>query len=339
MFRFGDVYILFFLAGIPVLYIVYFLYRRNYKERLKRFGDSNLVAELMPLKSNSKPFIKFSLLMFVMVLLIFALARLQFGTKLKEVKREGIEMIIALDVSNSMLATDISPNRLDRAKQAINTLIGKMKNDRIGLIIFAGEAYTQLPITSDYISAKMFLSSVNPEYVSKQGTAIGEAINLAVHSFSPSENSSKAIVIISDGEDHEGNAVEAATAAKGKGIKVFTIGMGSQLGSLIPKLDGTGFLTDKNGNPVTSRMSPEMLSNIAIAGGGEYFTASTSNVGLNKLYQELSKLDKAEIEMQKYSEYDDQFSYFIWAALIVFIIEVLLFERKNKWLNSIKLFD
>jgi Ca-activated chloride channel family protein len=339
MFRFGNSELLYCLVCIPVLFAGFFILRINYRERLKKFGDMALLEGLMPMRSSYTPIIKFSLMMMVLALLIVALARPQFGTKLKEVKREGIEMMIALDVSNSMLATDISPNRLERAKQAISSLMSKMQNDAVGLIIFAGDAYIQLPITSDYASAKMFLSNVNPEYISKQGTAIAEAITLASSSFSSSESSSKAIVIISDGEDHEGNAIEAAAMAKGKGIKVYTIGMGSELGSLIPKANGSGFITDKSGNPVTSRLDPHMLGEIAVAGGGEYFTASTNNVGLNKLYQELSSMDKSKLEVQRFSEYDDQYFYFVWLALMLFVIDILVYDRKNKWLSNIKLFE
>jgi Ca-activated chloride channel homolog len=339
MFRFGDIHILVLLTAIPLLFLGFLFYRRNYKRRLKKFADNYLLYELMPLQSNTKPFIKISLSLFILSLCIFALARLQFGTKLREVKKKGIEMIIALDISNSMLATDIQPSRLDRAKQAIESLIGRMKNDKIGLIIFAGEAYTQLPITSDYVSAKMFLSDVNPDYISRQGTAIGDAIDLATHSFTENDNTSKAIVVISDGENFEGDAVGSASLAKERGIKVYTIGMGSTIGSLIPKKDGSGFFTDKDGNPVTTRMNPEMLSNIAVAGGGEYFTASTSNVGLDNLYNELSKLDKKEMGLQQYSEFDDQYSYFLWAALLTLLIDLFIFERKNIWFNKLKLFE
>jgi Ca-activated chloride channel family protein len=248
-------------------------------------------------------------------------------------------MIIALDVSNSMLATDISPNRLERAKQAINSLVGKMKNDKVGLIIFAGDAYTQLPITADYISAKMFLENISPDIVSKQGTAIGKAIKLASKSFSPTTEASKVIVIISDGENHEGDAVIAAQEAAEKGIVIYTIGMGSTQGSLIPKKNGSGFVVDRDGNPVTSRMNPKMLSQIAAAGEGKYFTATTNNVHLNDLYNELNKLDKAEMDTQVYSEYDDQYAYFVVLALVLIIAELLVMERKNKWLQNFKMFD
>lgn len=339
MFRFENTDILYLLILAPILVFGYYLYRYNYKKRLNKYGNLTVLKQLMPLRSSFRPALKFYFVLSTIVLMIFALARPQFGSKLKEVKREGIEMIIALDVSNSMLATDISPNRLERAKQAINGLVNKMQDDKIGLIIFAGDAYTQLPITSDYISAKMFSSNISPDFVTKQGTAIGKAIELASKSFSQAEESSKVIVIISDGENHEGDAVTAAKAATEKGIKIFTIGIGSTQGSLIPKKDGSGFINDREGNPVTTRMNPEMLNQIAVAGSGKYFTATSNNVHLGDLYSELRKLEKAEIETQIYSEYDDQYSYFIAFAIILLIAELLVMERKNKWLRNFKLFS
>ncbi len=338
MFRFENSGILYLLILVPLLLVGYYIYRYNHSKRLKKYGNLSVISQLMPLRSSFRPTLKFYFIVISVACLIVALARPQFGSKLKEVKREGIEMIIALDVSNSMLATDISPNRLERAKQAINTLVSKMKDDKIGLIIFAGDAYTQLPITTDYVAAKMFLANISPDIVSKQGTAIGKAISLAGKSFSPTSESSKVIVVISDGENHEGDAITAAQDAEEKGILIYTIGMGSTNGSLIPKKNGRGFVTDREGNPVTSRMNPKMLNQIATAGGGKYFTATSGNVHLNDLYNELRKLDKAEIETQVYSEYDDQFAYFVAFALLLLIIDILVMERKNKWLSNIKLF-
>ncbi|MBN1115884.1 MAG: VWA domain-containing protein [Bacteroidales bacterium] len=339
MFRIQNTEILYLLLIIPVFYLGYYLYKINYRKRLRLFGNNELIEQLMPMKSVARQTLKFSFLMLSLALLIFSLSRPQFGSKLKEVKRKGIEIIIALDVSNSMMANDIAPNRLERAKQAISTLVKKLNNDQIGLIIFAGDAYTQLPITNDYVSAKLFLSNITTDAVSKQGTAIGKAIRHGMHSFTPNEETSKVIIIISDGENHEGDAVQAAQEAEEQGIKVFTIGMGSAEGSLIPLKNRSGFVTDRQGNPVTTRMNPEMLKQIAVAGGGDFYLASTSNVGLNKLYGELKKLDKAEIESQVYSEYDDQYSYFVLAALLLIILDLFILERKNKWLSNIKLFE
>lgn len=338
MFRFENSDILYLLFIIPVLLLGYYVYHRNFKARLVRFGSPEILNQLIPYFSKVRPFIKFNFVLLALALLIVALARPQFGSKLKEVKREGIEIILALDVSYSMMAEDIAPNRLERAKQAINSLVSKMTDDKIGLIIFAGDAYTQLPITADYTSAKMFLSNISPDIVSKQGTAIGEAINLGMRSFTQNEESSKVIVVISDGENHEGNAIDAATKAAEKGILVYTIGMGSPRGALIPAKDGRGYVNDRDGNPVTTRMNPEMLNNIATAGGGKYYSASAGTVGLSKLYSELGKLQATEIETQVYSEYDDQYSYFVVLAILLLIAELFISNRRNKWLSSLKLF-
>lgn len=339
MFRFENSEILYLLAILPILVAGFYIFRFNYNKRLKKYGNLTILQQLMPLRSTFRPALKFYFIITILGLMIVSLARPQFGSKLKEIKREGIEMVIALDVSNSMLATDITPTRLERAKQAINGLVNKMQDDKIGLIIFAGDAYTQLPLTADYVSAKMFLANISPDFVTKQGTAIGKAIDLASKSFTQTEESAKVIVVISDGENHEGDAVNAAKLAAEKGIKIYTIGMGSTQGSLIPKKNGSGFITDKNGNPVTTRMNPEMLNQIATAGNGKYFTASSNNVRLGDLYSELRKLEKAEIETQIYSEYDDQYAYFIALAILLLIIELLIMERKNKWLSNIKLFS
>lgn len=338
MFRFENIYILFFLAVIPLFYLLFFLYSVQYKKRMREFAKMSTLRHLMPDYSSSKTLLKFHVLMFVFALLITSLARPQFGSKLKEVKRKGIEVIIALDVSNSMMATDISPNRLGRAKQAISTLVSKMKDDLIGMIIFAGEAYTQLPITTDYASAKMFLSNISPDAINRQGTAIGKAIKLARSSFTQNDETTKVIVIISDGENHEGDAIEEAKLANSEGINIYTIGMGSSKGSLIPLRNGSGFVSDKEGNPVTTQMNSDMLNQIAIAGNGKFYQASTTNVGLQKLYLELKKLDKGEIETKVYSEYDDQYSYLIALAIFLLIIDLFIFQRKNKWLGKVKLF-
>jgi Ca-activated chloride channel homolog len=339
MFRFENLYVLFFLILIPLFYLFFYINRANHKKRLREFASNVVLQQIMPDYSASKSVLKFNILMFVLVLLIFSLARPQFGSKLKEVKRKGIEVIIALDVSNSMMATDISPNRLKRAKQAISTLVGKMQDDLIGMIIFAGDAYTQLPITTDYASAKMFLSNISTDAVARQGTAIGKAIKLARNSFTQNEETTKVMVIISDGENHEGDAVEEAKLANEEGIQIYTIGMGSTKGSLIPLKNRSGFVTDKRGNPVTTQMNAEMLNQIAMAGGGSFYQASTTNVGLQKLYNELKKLEKAEIETQVYSEYDDQYTYLVLLALILLIADIFILQRKNKWLSNIKLFS
>ena len=340
MFRFEHDYILFGLIIIPILWIIFLLARRNRQKAIKTFGELSVIQQLMPHVSKSKSNWKFILVCIGLSFLIAGAAGPQFGSKLEEVKREGIEIIIALDVSNSMMAEDIKPNRLERAKQAISRLVEKLQDDRIGLLVFAGDSYIQIPITSDYISAKMFLETINTDIVPKQGTAIGSAIELGMRSFSPETEASKVLVIITDGENHEDDAVKAAEAATEKGITVYTIGMGSPNGSPIPVYTSAGksFRKDNQGNTVISKLDEETLNKIAVAGNGKYILASNSNVGLNKLFDELKELETAEFDSKVYTEYEDRFQYLIGIAFLLLLIEVFTIERKSKWLANINLF-
>jgi len=343
MFRFANYNALYLLITIPVLVVLYLILYRRQKKAIMKFIDPSFFEFLVPLRATGRSHLKFILLILAVMSLIIAIARPQFGSRLQEVKREGIELIIALDVSRSMLAEDIKPNRLERAKQAIISLVNRMEDDKIGMIIFAGDAYTQLPITTDYISAKMFLSDISPEIVSRQGTAIAAAIELGSKSFTQDTEASKVIVVISDGENHEGDAVQAAKQAAEKGIKVYTIGMGSPNGAPVPLSrygsQQSGFLKDRDGEVVISKMDPGMLSQIASAGDGKFFGASTGNVGLNQLYNDLNRLNKSEIETKVYSEYDDQFQYFIAFSLILLLLDIFILERKSKFLSRFSLFD
>jgi Ca-activated chloride channel family protein len=295
----------------------------------------------MPFASKSRPMFKFFTLMLALAFVIVGLARPQYGSKLKKVKREGIELIIALDVSNSMMAEDIQPNRLERSKMAISRLVDKLKDDKIGLIVFAGDAYTQLPITTDYNSAKLFLNSVNTQIVPKQGTAIGAAINLAMRSFTPDSKANKAIIVITDGENHEDDAVAAAKSAVENGMIVHTIGMGLPQGSPIPVLRNGAkeYLKDNAGNVVITKLDETKLEQIAAAGDGVYVRANNAQVGLNTLFDEINKLDKTELESLVYSDYEDQFQYFFAIAMILILIEFFILERKNRYLKNIKLFS
>ncbi len=341
MFRFAHSEYLYLLFGIPLLLVIYIIAVRLRKRSLAKFGDPGLVNGLMPDVSKSRPHFKFLIVLFALALLIVAIAGPEFGSKLKEVKRKGIELIIALDVSNSMRAEDIAPDRLDRAKQAISKLIDRLNGDKLGLIVFAGDAYTQIPITTDYSAAQMFLSTINTNMVSRQGTAIGSAIDLAMKSFDPTSNASKVLVIISDGENLQGNALEKAKEAAKNGIKIYTIGMGTVEGAPIPITEANGqkgFLKDQQGNVVTTKMNATMLSELASAGGGEFYTASSSNVGLNKLFDKLNSLNKAELDSKVFSEYEEQFPYLIGAVLILLIIDFLIIDRKGKWLRNVHLF-
>ncbi len=341
MFRFANPEYLYLLILVPVLYILWLVGRSISEKRMKRFGDNEILQDLMPETSATRPLLKFILLLFVYIFLILGIARPQFGTKLQQVKRKGIEMIIALDVSNSMLAQDIKPNRLEKAKQSISKLVERLVNDRIGLIVFAGQAYTQIPITSDYVSAKMFLSSISPGIVPVQGTAIGAAIKLAMNSYTPQEDMSKVLIIITDGENHEDNAVAMAQQAAEKGIKIYTIGVGLPKGSPVPLPSKSGqpvFLKDKAGKVVISKLDEKTLEEIAAIGNGKYIRANNTRLGLNALFEDINKLDKKEIDAKIYSEYADIFQYPVGIALMLLIIEFIILDRKNRKLKHIRLF-
>ena len=270
MFRFEDPIYLYLLVLIPILAFIRFVSYRNQKKRLRKFGDPQLLKELMPDVSRFRPSVKFWLLEAALALLIVMLARPQMGTKISHEKRTGIETIIALDISNSMRAEDVTPSRLDRSKMMVENLVDHFSNDKIGLIVFAGDAFVQLPITSDYVSAKMFLSNIDPTMIATQGTDIARAIEMATHSFTQDQEVGKAIIVITDGEDHEGGALEAADAAKKKGMRVYVLGVGSTKGSPIP-IPGTGnYMQDNTGNTVMSALNEDMCKQVASAGGGTY---------------------------------------------------------------------
>jgi len=340
LFRFANPEYLYLLLLLPVLiglFIINQVIRRN---SLKKLGESVMINRLLPEISRIRPVIKFIFLLLGISEVIIMLARPQFGSRLEEVKKQGVEVIIALDVSNSMLAEDIQPNRLTRAKQAISKLVDNLGNDKIGLIVFAGDAYTQIPITTDYISAKMFLSTINPDMVPKQGTAIGAAINLAERSFSPGEGKSKAIIIITDGENHEDDPVSEAEAASKAGIVIHTIGIGSNEGVPVPVTIGgkRDYLKDPDGVTVITKLDEEILKKIAISSGGNYIRASNSNIGLDEIFSDIRKMKKDELESTMYTEYNDQFQIFAAIALFILILEIIIMDRKNRKLQNVRLF-
>ncbi len=342
MFKFEHSEYLSLLLILPVLAGLYLFQYFKRKQALKRIGDPRLVMTLMPSFSQFRFNLKAILLLVTVTLLIIAISGPQFGSKLTKVKHTGIEIIVALDVSNSMMAEDILPNRLERAKQELTRLMDKMQDDRFGLIVFAGDAYTQIPITNDYLSAKMFLTGINPDMVSRQGTAIGSAIELAVNSFGPSTATSRAIIVISDGENHEGDVESACKEARDKGIKIFTIGMGLPQGARIPMNENSysqDFRRDKDGNFVITRLNEQMLSEIASLGGGNYYRANAPGMGLTSMLSQLRKLDKAEMSASVYSEYEEQFPIFIWFAFGIALLEFLIMARKNRWIGKIRLFS
>ena len=340
MFRIANPEYLYALVLIPALMLFYWYSRRQRRKALAQFGQKEILAVLMPNASSVRPAIKFTVLLLALASTIIAIARPQFGSQLKTVKREGIELIIALDVSNSMLAEDIQPNRLERSKRAISQLVDKLSDDKIGLIVFAGEAYTQLPITSDYVSAKLFLNSISPQIVPTQGTAIGAAIELGIKSFTPQFVGNKVIIVITDGENHEDDAASAATQAAEQGIIVHAIGMGLPKGALIPDFSNgqKGFKKDNKGNTIVTKLDEPMLQRIAQAGKGIYIRANNTQVGLNTLFNEVNKMEKTEMESQIYADYDEKFQYFLGLALFLILLDFILLERKNKHLKNIQLF-
>jgi len=340
-FRFENSEFLYFLLFIPFLILLYIILFRNKKKKLQQYGDLEVIGQLMPDVSYSRPVYKFVLILLALTSIVIAVARPQFGSRLQEVKRKGVELMICLDVSNSMLAQDIQPTRLDRAKQSISKLLDGLKNDKVGLIVFAGDAYVQLPMTTDYSSAKMFLSTINTNIVPKQGTAIGSAIELATKSFTPESEINKAIIVITDGENHEDDAVEMSRKASEKGISLYALGMGEPQGTPIPVnpySPAKDYRKDRQGNPIISKLDEITLQKMAVAGNGIYVRASNSNIGLNTLFDEINKIEKKEFEAKIYADYDDRFQYLAGLALILLLIDIFVLERKNKYLKNIDLF-
>lgn len=338
MFRFEEPTYLYLLILLPFL-AAFYLYS-NYRRRkaIRKFGDPVLMAQLMPDVSKYRPDVKFWLVFAAIGLFAVLLARPQFGSKLETVKRQGVEVMIALDISNSMLAQDVQPSRLEKAKRLVAQLVDKMENDKVGMIVFAGDAFTQLPITSDYISAKMFLESINPSLISKQGTAIGAAINLATRSFTPQEGVGRAVIVITDGENHEGGAVEAAKAAAEKGIQVSVLGVGMPDGAPIPVEGTNDFRRDRDGNVVVTRLNEQMCQEIAQAGDGIYVRVDNSNAAQKAIAQEINKMAKADVETQIYTEFNEQFQAVAWIILLLLLAEMLILERKNPLFRNIHLF-
>lgn len=337
MFRFENPQYLVLLLAIPVLFIIWLVSNRLRKKRIQRFGELTLVRQLMPDVSAQRPVVKFVILMTAIALIVVMLARPQMGSKVSNEERNGIETIICMDISNSMLAEDVAPSRLDKAKMMVENLVDKFTNDKIGLIVFAGDAFVQLPITSDYVSAKMFLQNINPSLIATQGTDIGRAINLATSSFTQQKGVGRAIILITDGENHEGGAVEAAEAAKKKGVNVFIMGIGSTKGAPIPLGNGD-YLKDNMGNTVMTAVNEAMCREVAKAGSGTYIHVDNTNDAQDKLDGELSKLQKGKTESVVYSEYNEQFQAVGWLVMLLLIAEVCVLEAKNKRLSNIRIF-
>ena len=338
MFRFESPDYLYLLAIIPVLALLRFFMVRGRKRKLRRFGDPKLLAALMPDVSRWRPAIKFWLMEAALALLIVMVARPQMGTRISNEKRVGIETVIALDVSNSMMAEDVAPSRLQRAKMMVENLVDKFTDDKIALIVFAGDAFIQLPITSDYVSAKMFLDDIGPSMIATQGTDIARAIEMGTHSFTKQEGIGKAIIVITDGEDHEGGAVEAAQNAKKLGMRVFVLGIGSPNGSPIPDGSG-GYMKDNTGNTVMSALNEDMCKQVTEAGGGAYIHVENGSNAQEQLNSELAKLSQKEMKTTIYSDYDEQFQAFGIIALLLLVVEVCLLECRSPLFKNVSLFS
>ena len=338
MFRFANIEVLWLGVTIPVFIAAYLWYTGRKRKQLEEFGDPELMEALMPNASRVRPAVKFSILMVALALLIFAAARPQYGQSERTEKRQGIEAIVALDISNSMLAEDVAPNRLDRAKQMLSKLMDNMVNDKVGLVVFAGDAFVQLPITCDYVSAKMFLNSIKPELIKTQGTAIGSALSTSIRCFGDQSETSRAIILITDGENHEDDAVAVAQKAKEMGIQVLVVGIGKPEGSPIPLPGTNNFIKDRQGNVVVSKLNEEMCREIAQAGGGIYVRCDNSNTATKAIQKELNKLATQEIETQVFTDYNEQFQSFALLALLLLVIDFFIFNRKNKSLTKLDIF-
>lgn len=338
MIRFEHIELLFALAAIP-LFVGLFVAMRFWRKRaLKRFADAPYLALMAPRVSRFKPWVKLALFCLAFGFLVVGLANPQTGSKREEVKRKGVDLMICLDVSNSMKAEDLSPNRLGRAKRAIDRFVNNLHGDRLGIIVFAGNAYVQLPITTDYPAAKMFLNTIDTDAVPTQGTAIGEALNLALESFDMKSPSGKAIVVISDGENHEDDAMEAAKTAADLGVTVHTIGLGSPKGSPIPiyrKGRPAGRRTDKDGNTIVTRLNEAMLADIAAAGGGTYVRATNSHSGLEDLMAEIDKMEKVDLGSMVFTDYEDRFWIFLAIALGLLLLESTISYRRSLWISDL----
>lgn len=327
MIQFAQYQYLFLILLIPFFFVGNALRLYFQKRRIRKFGDQSLVLQLMPSRSVSKSWVRITLFSIAFFFFSIGMARPQIGAKLSERESKGVEVMVCLDVSNSMLAEDYSPNRLERAKLAISKLVDRLSEDRIGLIVFAGNSFVQLPVTTDYVSAKMFLNSISTASVPIQGTAIGDAINTAIRGFSAQSEKSRVIIVITDGENHEDDPVEAAKTAAEMGIRVFTIGVGSPEGKPIP-VDGE-LLKDRDGNIVVTRLDEQILAKVAEAGGGAYVRAGNTEFGLNPIVDSIRKMEDEKFSSIVFEEYDEQYMYFFAIALILLVIEMLVGERKN----------
>lgn len=331
----------FLLLLLPLVMGLYMLKRHLRKKNIEKFGQENLVNLLMPASSLARPWLKIALILLALAALVMAIVNPMIGSEMVNAKKKGVDLMLVLDVSNSMMAQDIKPNRLDRSKMAINSMINRLEDDRVGLIIFAGTAQTQIPLTPDHSVAKMFLNRVNTQSIAQQGTAIGAALHRAMASFPPTDSKNKVIILISDGENHEDDPMTVAQEAAKAGIIIHTIAMGTAAGAPIPVYEGSrmmGYLRDENGNTVVSRVDEGILQNIATTTSGKFVRATGSDAGLTQIMREVRRMQQEEYESMSFSHYESRFYYFAALALLLLLLDVLITERKSKWTSKINIF-
>lgn len=336
MLRFAVPDYLYLLAAIPLLTAVYLLAVRSRRRRLERFGNPQTLAELMPEASPTRMRNKAVFFLTALALLAVAMARPQLGSKLREVEREGVEIMIAVDVSNSMLARDFEPNRLERTKYAVEKVLEGLEEDKVGVIVFAGDAYVQFPITSDYLTARNFVAQISPNMVSKQGTALGSAISLAASSFTSGSENSRVVILITDGENHEDDPLAAAEHAASQGVKIYTIGIGTPEGAPIEL--GGDFIRDENGDIVVSKLDEKTLQEIALATGGAYVRAGNQSIGLQEVIARINETEKAHLSEMVFEEYDERYQYLLVAVLFLLLAEFALLPRRNRLLARYNIF-
>lgn len=336
MFQFANPHILWLLLIIPVMVVVLIAISQLRKRNLAKFGNIHILQELMPEISQWRVKTKSALFLTAVAAVIIAAARPQFGSKLKEQKSQGIEMMLVVDISNSMLAEDFAPNRLDRTRYAIDKLFSTLEQDRVGLVVFAGEAKVQLPITTDYRMARSFVKRISPSLVSVQGTEIGQALDLASLSFSKNRDAGRVMILITDGETHDSSALDAAKRAAEQGIKIFAIGIGTPEGAPV-KVDGE-FIKDEDDQMVVSRLNEELLQQITAATDGGYIRATNAAFGLEEIVAEIEKLEKGELTTLRFEEYNEQFQWILAIAAVLLLLESLLLARRNPRLKRFNIF-
>ena len=337
MFRFANPHLLWLLLLPAAAVVIHMLAAVMRRRRLARFGNMATLRELMPEVSTARNHFKFLLFIIAMILIAVAAARPQFGSKLREEKSRGVEMMLVVDVSNSMLAEDFEPSRLERTKYAIDKLFDGLKQERVGDIVFAGEAKAQLPITSDYRMAKAFAKRISPTLVAEQGTSIGKALSMAMMSFSSQSDNSRVMILITDGETHDNNALEVAQQAAEQGIKIFTIGIGTPEGAPI-SINGE-YISDENGEMVVSKLNEQMLQEIASTTGGAYVRASKQSIGLEEIVKAINEMQQDELTTMRFEEYNEQFPYLLWIAFVLLVLDIFILDRKNPLLARFNIFD